>query len=96
MATLNVPCAPKWFGFQFSNHQTTKLLAETRSGTWAKRIYPVRFIRSCSATLNSPFASLVGEGQLVQDGAQPQAHRVLRGRHRARGNYVYIDMDIDI
>jgi len=47
LRTLKVPCAPKWFDSEFSMFKTTKLLAEARSGTWAKRIYPYRFISSC-------------------------------------------------
>jgi len=35
---LKVPCAPKWNGFEFPIIKTTKLLVETRAGTWAKRI----------------------------------------------------------
>jgi len=35
---LKVLCAPKWNDFEFPIIKTTKLLVETRSGTWAKRI----------------------------------------------------------
>jgi len=37
-APLKVLCAPKWNDFEFPIIKTTKLLVETRSGTWAKRI----------------------------------------------------------
>ena len=33
-------CAPKWFDFEFRINKSTKLLVETRSGTWARRTYP--------------------------------------------------------
>jgi len=49
---LKMPCAPTCFGFEFSIIKTKKLLVETRSGTWAKRIYPVRFISSCTDTFD--------------------------------------------
>jgi len=48
---LEVLCAPKWFDYEFPTIKTTKLLVETRSGTWAKQIYPLRFISSCRAPL---------------------------------------------
>ena len=35
---LKLPCAPKWNDFEFPIIKTTKVLVETRSGTWAKRI----------------------------------------------------------
>jgi len=48
---LKVPCAPKRFDLEFLILKTTKLLVETRSGTWAKHIYSVRLISSCRAPL---------------------------------------------
>jgi len=48
---LKVPCAPKWFVFEFPIIKTTKPLVETRSGTWAKGIYSQRLIGNCRAPL---------------------------------------------
>jgi len=58
-----VPCAPKWFGFEYTIIKTTNLLVETCSGTWAKRIYLWRLISSCRAPFtltekNSSFYSV--------------------------------------
>ena len=48
---LKVACAPKWFSCEFPLIKTTKLLVETRSGIWAKRICPSWFFYSCRAPL---------------------------------------------
>jgi len=56
---LKVPRAPKWFDFEFPIIKTKKLLVETRSGTWAKRIYPCRSISSCRAPLKNGLCSMV-------------------------------------
>ena len=36
---LKVPCAPKWFDFEFPIIKPTNLLVETRTCTGAKRVY---------------------------------------------------------
>jgi len=56
---LKVLCAPKWNDFEFPIIKTTKLLVETRSGTWAKRFYLERLLSSCRAPLKVPCSSSV-------------------------------------
>jgi len=94
--TLKVPCAPIWFDLKFSIIKLTKLFVETRTGIWAKRTYPSRFVSSWREPWTSVLSLIsskrttnkVSRAYKITRNIPLRRFRTLPRRHRAERKYV--------